>query len=377
MKKISNLNLVSRVKALVLSGVTLVGFSACGKTDKIEVQNNPAVSPVSLSDGTDVTTNYTTDVNGSAYVTEANGSTSYVETTNTTLKDYVETGVNDVTDYVETTNSGEYVVTDVTDAKTTNGENRTTATTNGTLDRDTDTTKKTTNTTRGTNTTKSTNSTTKTTNSTTKTTKTTTKATTTTTKVTKPPVVRYSIDDICYNVDAFEFYAKKLREDLMNNYMGVSFDGRYTNCSGESKYILLLLNNGCVSNDVIKSVFASYTGDNLYDCIVLVSSFSSFQECTNCNINFASYCCSNRKNAGNYIDAIKNNYKNNSIDSFINDQIVSGHMDPNLYGDSAVMSFACGYDNKGLFNHVDVEDSYVYPFGDSIYDISHGYGYSK
>lgn len=101
---------------------------------------------------------------------------------------------------------------------------------------------------------------------TTATTAATTETTTTTTTTTQSPIVeKYRLEEIRESADAFEYYTEKLWEELYN---GHNLLRTFGNSSGynECKVALALLNyDQGISNDVLSTVFADYTTDEIYE----------------------------------------------------------------------------------------------------------------
>lgn len=152
--------------------------------------------------------------------------------------------------------------------KTTTNESKTTAKTEAPTSKKTTTKKpetKPTTTKKTTTTTKKTTTTTKPTTTTTTTTK---KPETTTTQapvIEEPEYTEYTLEDIRESADAFEYYTEKLCEELYNGYNLLRTFG---NSSGynECKVALALLNyDQGISNDVLSTVFADYTTDEIYE----------------------------------------------------------------------------------------------------------------
>ena len=354
-------NFKLKAKAAIFAGVTLVtstGFCACGKDENIEDYNNSSLSEVSAYDSSlvdDITTDVTIDENSKSYVTDTDGEISYVDAGVTTDNN---------TDVVGSKSSS---VNGVTTARSI-GDNGVVTTKKTT---DNDTVKK------G-STIKTTITTKKTTPTTTKKTTTTTKVTTTTkaTTVTQPPVQNYTIDDICYNADAFEYYAKKLLQELM--YPNGGMYNTYNGMDGEEevRVILAMINNGYISQDVIREVFSKYPSDNIYNTYDYIKCLPYIEDYFGADVDYRNYCCTQRKYIGDYLMYIKGSYKNGSIQSVIKDQIVDNNIEQQ-YDDVSIMMFYLGYDTASYsqISYDDVLDNYFYVFTDEIQ--MSAYGYSK
>lgn len=408
--KINNLKLKAR--ALMLSSMVLVPLSACGEktsidevayvdsiettdsklgtedvsetlTTKTEIDTTKGYTEAELTDKeTTYTDSVLTDGSIYTYVVANNKTTETTTKPLTTSKSNTTKNVTKSEPVSTTVRSGKVtkaeVPTDTTKKSTTvtsttkNSGSDTTKTTTKTTEKTTPTTKKTT-----TTTTKKTTTTT-----TTKKTTTTPKPTetTTTTTVTEPPVITYTINDICYNADAFNYFADLLATDLRTapnggQYLSVSTPYGHSSGVNEAKFILALLNNGAISADVLSKCLSDISG-NFLTYSSFVTSFASYQMATGRTYNFSAYTCDNCRYVGDYINNIEVNYINGTYPAFFTDQITNNNINPQVYGNIAVRMFFWAYDlNYFMFTSYDA-GSDIYNYVSNLRAIVNGRSYT-
>lgn len=216
--------------------------------------------------------------------------------------------------------------------------------------------------------------------------KTTTTVTTTTTEpVTEPPVTEpvqreYNINDICYDVNAFNTIAYELCKDIKLSKDGTLYriiDTSYgsTVLDGESKYLLALLNAGSISDEVLAAVFAEYSADDIYNFGKFAASFGEIEKLYNLEVDFNNYACDDRKYVGDYINTMQYNVFIDNYVNFYNDQIVNGNIEQGLYDDVCVKSFYVAYNYSSGLPSIEEFDYSVMDYYNNLYLISHGNSY--
>ncbi|MBR3680128.1 MAG: hypothetical protein IKL87_07995 [Oscillospiraceae bacterium] len=140
--------------------------------------------------------------------------------------------------------------------------------------------------------------------------------------ITPPPSTGYTLDDICTNADAFRMFAGKYNGDFMNGY---GIDGVYGPTYGgkESLIILAILNDGYISDDVIREVFADYSEDDIRNGIIHYYNTRWTFGMLGTDVDFSKYTLDNK--LGNRLNDIDDAYRNGNIDSFLYSVII----DPN------------------------------------------------
>ena len=193
--------------------------------------------------------------------------------------------------------------------------------------------------------------------------------TTVTTTTTAQLLLEYSIDEICDNPDAFEYYANSMWRDILYRNGGMyrcnTFNG--SDCFYETRMMLLMLNDGLISDNVITKAFSGCKLDDIsgktFDYIM---TFISAEDYFGGYVDFELYSCSSKKDVGRYIDRMIQEYRNDNFEQFIENVNQNGvEYDDN----SLVMSMLHSLDKKHLYNQYDewnVLLNYMDPIGERI-----------
>lgn len=194
--------------------------------------------------------------------------------------------------------------------------------------------------------------------------------TTVTTTTTAQPLPKYSIDEICDNPDAFEYYANSMWRDILYRNGGMYrcntiYNG--SDCFYETRVMLLMLNDGLISDEVVAKAFSdcelpyltSYTVD-------FISSFMSIEDYFGGYTTFEDYSCTLKKDAGRYVDLMIQEYRNGRFGQFV-ENVNSNGLE---CGDNPlVISMLHSLDKDFLYNQFDwlsVEENYICPIGERI-----------
>ena len=378
MKKVKNLRVAAALQAILLSGATLSAFVSC-VDDDMEVADNPAIVSEIV------------DLDNSSKVEEVTTvQTDYVgDFSDETEDEYIDSDEVIVTDVNENESSEEKVTMTVSTTsnsedkgtvKNEEGSKKTSKSTSKSGDvagKSGDITTKVTDKKHGV----TTKTTAKETSPVTK--KTTVKITTTkpvTTKtitteaktepktepITEPPVVTdaprsdYNINEICYDANAFNYFANNLSIEMRTASDGTFYSmiqrgDTWTTFLPEAGYLLALLNYGSINDDVISEYFSQLPSDSVRACGDFVYFLGALQEKCGNRIDYERYTCDNCKYVGQYANTVEDNYHNGNFNNFIDDQIYNHNIDP-LYLDSlAVRCIIDGYTSASLF-----EDEFMY-----------------
>lgn len=209
----------------------------------------------------------------------------------------------------------------------------------------------------------------------------TTKVTTTTTQpVTQAPTdgvfIPYSLEEIAYMPAAFDLYAQKLNKDLLKGngiYLpdfGPTFGGK------GAEITLAMLNEGKISDVVLKEIFKEYTAEEIYAYREYVYNIAQSQDTYGTDLDFTKYTLD--KKLGNYLNSIDEAARNDTIENFIYDAYIVGNIPSEYIKHPAVFSLLCSYDkNKKYISTMSVDYYCVDNFIDNICKITFGKTYTK
>ena len=188
--------------------------------------------------------------------------------------------------------------------------------------------------------------------------------------VTEPVKSEYNINDICYDVNAFNYFADRLSVDLRTAgdgsfYPLVQFDSNYSNLRCEASYLLALLNYNSINDDVIAEVLSQFSSDSINSCIDFAYNLGSYQADLNNRINFYAYACDQCKYAAEYVNNVQGNFFDGNIGAFVEDQIYNNNIDPLYSGSLSVRCFIAGYTSSYAFlddyvNSLNDYDDYIH-----------------
>ena len=394
MKKVKNLRVAAALQAILLSGATLSAFVSC-VDDDMEVADNPAIVSEIV------------DLDNSSKVEEVTTvQTDYVGEFSEEVEDeYIDSDEVIVTDVNENESSEEKVTMTVStisnseDKGTVKNEegakksNKSTSKSGDVAGKSGDITTKVTDKKHGV----TTKTTAKETNPVTK--KTTVKITTAkpvTTKtitteaktelktepITEPPVVTdaprsdYNINEICYDANAFNYFADKLCVDLKTTGDGSYYD--FVNGSplfNESKYLLALLNEGYINEDVLMTVFADFSSYDMDRSNSFFGDYLFHQSTMSNKVKFGLYSCDDCQ-YGQYIDQINDAYLNNYFDQFASDQLVDGNIEQRYLDSTAIRVYFDLCDYHDLYTEDTDFFFETFPYMDKLESIVNGRSYS-
>lgn len=175
----------------------------------------------------------------------------------------------------------------------------------------------------------------------------TTKVTTTTTKpvIQAPtePDYNYKLEDIATNPNAFISYVHKLNADILRH-NGYYLDYGLTYGAFESYVTLALLNDGQISDEVIKEVFKGFTMEDIKKGIEFTFAIGTIQKTYNTTFDFSKYTIN--KEIGEYINKICEANTNGTIDQFVYESIKKISSPENIVNSAGVMAMLATYPNK-------------------------------
>lgn len=183
--------------------------------------------------------------------------------------------------------------------------------------------------------------TTATTVTTTQTTVTTTTTETTTTSATIDPD-DYRLEDIKTNAGAFLHFSSGLDGDLLKNNgfqmsYGVTFGAR------ETRVLLAMLNDGLISDEVIKDVFGNFSAEDIKNSIEFIYSLDVIEEFYGTRIDYSKYTLD--KEIGGYINQISESKAKGQLDEFVLHTITPQAVPEKITHNTAVVAMLAAYDN--------------------------------
>ena len=166
-----------------------------------------------------------------------------------------------------------------------------------------------------------------------------TKTTTVTTTVPKSTVLetqpsqskKYVLKDICYDADAFEFYACKLKkifyplDDTMYLYRDINDEYVYTDGKRECRIMLALLNSGRINKDVLKSELSRYSDYDISNAICLLGRLTYMELNNGTKLNYSDFTLDTdlaysanefRRMVSDYVDSNCNELYNETTNYF-------------------------------------------------------------
>lgn len=210
----------------------------------------------------------------------------------------------------------------------------------------------------------------------------TTKVTTTTTQPvtqpstqapTQPDNSRYKIEDIATNPNAFISYAGHLNADILRH-NGCYMNYGLTYGASESYITLALLNDGKISDEVIKEVFKCHTMEDITNGIDFTFAIGGIQEKYNTTFDFSTYTID--KEVGKYINKICEANANGTINQFVHESLMDMTLPKNIAESVGVTAMLAIYPNdymsSAMARQFGVDD-----FADRLCKTTFGKSYSR
>ena len=181
------------------------------------------------------------------------------------------------------------------------------------------------------------------------TTTTTTTTTTSTTTTTNPPSIstEYKIEDIATNKLAFDYYAGQLNIKLMKGNGRYTSSGNITYGGIESDVALAMLNDGLISNEVLKDVFKYYTIDDFELGAEYLYEWCQTQNMFDTDVDFSKYTIDSE--IGDYLNALDDAYRNGIAEEYIYDKFVVGNISDKCKSNPAIWALSCSYDTRPAY----------------------------
>ena len=182
----------------------------------------------------------------------------------------------------------------------------------------------------------------------------------------EPPIYEdYSLNDITWSADAFNEYADKLNQDLYQGSMWTGIDGELHDGWRECRLALAVLNNEQINEEVLASVFADYSDDEIYSARNYIYGICSAQEVFQSEIDFNNYVID--EEIGNFLNEMDNAYEDGEIDNFMTNKFWNGEAGERLMDSLTVWAVGAGYDvNNIAFNESDVDYYYMNDYIDNL-----------
>ena len=204
------------------------------------------------------------------------------------------------------------------------------------------------------------------------TTTTTTTTTTSTTTTTNPPSIstEYKIEDIATDYYTFEQYALSLRMELTRGGAIQTSSGNITYGAKETKVALAMLNDGLISDEVLKIVFSEYTVEDFENGAEYLYEWCDTEEKFGTDINYSKYTIN--KEIGSYLNNLDNAYRNGQVKNFIYDKIIAGNISETCDKNPAVWALTYSYDIYETYllpSAVDeiIMDEYIKNFNQTVH----------
>lgn len=205
------------------------------------------------------------------------------------------------------------------------------------------------------------------------TTKVTTVTTQPSTQAPTQPDYDYKIEDIATNAGAFFSYATRLNGDLLNN-NGIDIGYGATYGGKEARVVLAILNDGLISDEVIKDVFEESSLEDIRNGIEFVYSIQKIEDCYGTRIDYSKYTID--KEIGNYINKISDAKDNGNIDEYIYELLTLPNLPDKINNSTAIKAMMTTYKNKYVSK--DMSNAHgVDEFANNIANIALGKSYSR
>lgn len=193
--------------------------------------------------------------------------------------------------------------------------------------------------------------------------------------ITPPPSTGYTLDDICTNADAFRMFAGKYNGDHMNGY-GIQMSNYTTYGGKECLVAFAILNDGYISNDVIREVFADYSEDDIWYGIRYYYATRATANMCGTDVDFSKYTLD--RELGEDLNAIDAAWRNGNIASFLYDKIIARNMNPEYGYLPAYVGLLTSYDECYKYTHPDgIDEICMDAWANKICNIAFGTPYTK
>ena len=210
----------------------------------------------------------------------------------------------------------------------------------------------------------------------------TTTTTTTTTKkpettTTQAPVIEYKLENIGISADVFRWHAINLKKEIMEEKMiGTSY-ADYTAGGNEATFLLAMLNDGKINDEVLAEVFSDYTKEDMKNYTEFVYSIVDIQEMVGTGkIDYENYTLD--KNIGSYINKIDDAYRECDIEGFLEREYMNCEMQADYYYNPAIISMMCSYDRNNIYLYdFNADDLCVNDFIDRLLEKTKGISYTR
>ena len=207
---------------------------------------------------------------------------------------------------------------------------------------------------------------------TTTTTTTTTTSTTSTTTTTNPPSIstEYKIEDIATNKLAFDYYAGQLNIKLMKGNGRYTSSGNITYGGIESDVALAMLNDGLISNEVLKDVFKYYTIENFENGAEYLYEWCQTQNMFDTDVDFSKYTIDSE--IGDYLNALDDAYRNGTAESYLYNKFLLGNISEKCKKNPAIWALSCSYDTRPAYFtttivEVEIMDEYIKELNQTVH----------
>ncbi len=176
------------------------------------------------------------------------------------------------------------------------------------------------------------------------TTTTTSTTTSTTTTTTNPPSIstEYKIEDIATDYNAFIVYANSLRMELTRGGAIQTSSGNITWGGKGTAVALAMLNDGYISDEVLKIVFSEYTIEDFENGAEYLYEWRKTEEKFGTDINYSKYTID--KEIGSYLNELDDAYRNGTAKEYLYDKFVSENISDKCVKNPAIWALSCSYD---------------------------------
>lgn len=201
--------------------------------------------------------------------------------------------------------------------------------------------------------------------------------------VTEPPVTEpvwrhpddYRLEEIVYDINAFNIIANRLNRDLLNG-NGIEMEYGCTFGRVEAQYILALLNPNMINDDVLRTNLGVYQTDYIKDSTKFVYMISWLQEACGTDLDFGKYTLD--PSIGQFLNSIDDAYRNGTINDVLNDIFVNGNIPEEYMHSPSILPILSSYDRNSTYvNSSFVDETCMNSFNESLCNIVFGYSYTK
>ena len=172
--------------------------------------------------------------------------------------------------------------------------------------------------------------------------------TTTQAPVIEEPVVdEFVLENIGTNVNVFNWYAQKLKFEIMGeNAISTSYTD-YTTGAREAKLLLAMLNDGYINEEVLVQAFEGDTPDDLKNYTEFIYTITDIQDTFGTDIDFSDYTL--EREIGDYLNYVDEEYRYGDIEKVICDAFMNGEIPEICAYNPAVLSIMCSCDKNNTY----------------------------